>query len=404
MKELNRATILRLCPTKEQKKELDRIFDISRNFYNYMLALRQNYYYIAGKEGFKTLNYNYLSGFVTRYILNVEPKFRSVKRNILSNQLRAQEKAMQSAYKKTGTPRFKRRTDKQSFSLSSKNVCGRMIKGNKIMINKNLFVKIKGQDRLPEGTPSTITIKRHTFNRYEAVVLMQIQKEQLKYKERDGIGIDLNVGDNLATLDDGTKINPPKSFKLGAQRISRLQKSLARKTNKSNRWIKAKNNLAKAHYQVAERRKHDLCRAVKEILIKDYLLPKYVFMEKLNIKNMMRKGGKRKKGLNKNIGDRALYGFIRITKYKCEDLDILFDQVNPKNTSKMCSNCGYINKDLELKVREWICPKCGTSHDRDVNAAENIKKLGEAKHKEEISICNIDRSASIADSPVVYLP
>ena len=391
MKTQYRATRIRLYPNKDQSVRLAQMFGSARWFYNHTLALRMRHYRMFGKkEGFKSLNYIRLSRHCTKTLFKRKPWLRSIYRISLTQKLIDQELAMQARYTKKGKPRFKSRKHKQSFAIPGIEICRGKIDNHKIKLRKDLHIRIGGEERIPEdGIITTITIKKWTFDRYEAIVRTKLEAHAVKHPKGDGIGIDLNIGDNLFVTNTGRKHNTAKPLKLHAGKLARWQKIQSRRIKGSNRRDKARQMVAKTHFKIQEQRKYGLHIAARELLKRENQAgsshPSFVVVEDLNVANMSRKGGNRKRGLNRSFNDRSISEFKRILEYKCEDLGIDLVKVNPKYTSKTCSVCNTVNKNLTLADREWECAECGTIHNRDHNAAKNILRAGTALRAERLN-------------------
>ena len=303
---------------------------------------------------------------------------------------------MQARYTKKGKPRFKSRKHKQSFSLPGIDRCHGKIDNHKIKLKRDLHIRIGGEERIPDkGIITTITIKKWTFDRYEAIVRTKIEAHTVQYPKGDGIGIDLNIGDNLFVTNTGRKHNTAKPLKMHAQQLARWQKIQSRRMRGSNRRDKARQMAAKTHFKIQEQRKHGLHTAARELLKRESQAgssrPSFVVVEDLKVANMSRRGDRRKRGLNRSFSDRAIGEFRRILEYKCEDLGIDLVKVNPRYTSKKCCVCGTVNENLTLADREWECAECGAVHDRDHNAAKNILRAGIALRAETLNGADVRR-------------
>ena len=392
-----RATRIRLYPNKDQSVRLAQMFGSARWFYNHALALRMRHYRMFGKkEGFKSLNRYRLSKHFTKTLSKRKPWLRSVYRISLTQKLIDQELAMKARYTKKGKPRFKSRKHKQSFAIPGIEICRGRIDNHKIKLKKDLHVRLCGEERIPDnGIITTITIKKWMFDRYEAIVRTKLEAHTVKHPKGDGIGIDLNVGDNLFVTSTGRKHNTAKPLKLHADKLARWQKVQSRRIKGSNRRDKARQMVAKTHFKIQEQRKHGLHVAALELLKRENQAgrshPSFIAIEDLKVANMTRKGGSRKKGLNRSFNDRSIGEFTRILEYKCDDLGIEIVKVNPRYTSKTCHVCGAVNKSLALADREWECSECGTIHDRDHNAAKNILRAGIALRAERLNGAGVRR-------------
>ena len=177
----------------------------------------------------------------------------------------------------------------------------------------------------------------------------------------ESVGIDFGM-DTYLTLSNGEKIHSPQFLKHSLKELRILNKALSRKAQGSNNWWRCVRQLARLYRHIANQRKDwhyklttDLCKRFDRIAT-----------ETLNLDGMKRLWGRK-------VSDLAFYQFVEILRYKCFKHNREFQQVGQWTpTTKPCSDCGYHNKNLSLSDRQWTCPKCGSHHDRDVNAAINI--------------------------------
>mgnify|MGYP002655947990 FL=1 len=182
-------------------------------------------------------------------------------------------------------------------------------------------------------------------------------------KTGKSVGLDLGITD-LATLSDGTKIQAPKPLKNKLKKLQRLSKSLSRKQKGSNNREKAKTKLSRLHDKISCIRK-DFLHKLTTNLVKQFDV---ICLENLNIKGMVKN-----RKLARSINDLGFYEFKRQLVYKAnihhktvKELDRFYP------SSKTCSCCGFKVDELPLSIRNWQCPSCNTTHDRDINASLNI--------------------------------
>ena len=201
---------------------------------------------------------------------------------------------------------------------------------------------------------------------------MDVQIEPLP-KSPNEIGVDLGIT-SLVALSTGEKIPNPKGFKAKHSKLRRAQKALNRKQKGSNNRHKARLKVARIHQQIGDARIDFLHKLTTRLVRENQTIA----VEDLAVKNMIKN---RKLALS--ISDASWSELVRQLEYKCDWYGralIKIDRWFP--SSKRCFDCGHILSKFPLNLREWDCPKCGSHHDRDVNAAKNILAAGLA-----VSVC-----------------
>jgi putative transposase len=180
---------------------------------------------------------------------------------------------------------------------------------------------------------------------------------------RRTVGIDLGLK-TFAVLSDGARFESQKPLRHGKRKLRRLNRTLARRKKGSKRWWDARNKLGRFHYRVACLRGDFTHKATTQIA-ESYDL---IGIEDLNVAGMVRN-----RKLAFSISDASWSEFVRQLAYKCEQSGSTLVKVNRFSpSSRLCPKCGTINHALTLKDREWVC-ECGAVHDRDLNAACNIR-------------------------------
>jgi len=258
------------------------------------------------------------------------------------------------------------------------------------------------------GKIKTTTVSKNASGYYYVSILVDNSKplpEKSPVAADTAIGIDVGVK-TLATFSDGTKMENPKYYAKSQQRLAILQERLSRKdknryptstTDKSSkRRVKAKKAVAKQHQKIVNQRTDYLHKQSTRIIRENQT----IIIEDLNIAGMTSRvktkkqdengaylpnGQAAKSGLNKAILDVGIGQFFDMLEYKAEWYGrnlIRIGRFEP--SSKTCSNCGYVNQALTLKGREWMCPVCGVNHDRDINAAVNVKDMGLKQYYSEM--------------------
>ena len=232
--------------------------------------------------------------------------------------------------------------------------------------------KIKARiHRKFNGTVKSITISKSPSGKYYASVLIEdrveLHKKPLSLNENEIIGIDLGIS-HLLTDSDGYKQDNPRFLKIASANLRRKQKSLSRKKKGSRNRVKARLLVAKAHERTA-RTRNDFQHKVSKRLIDEN---QAICVETLKVKNMLKNAN-----LAKHIADASWGELIRKLEYKAKWYGKHFIQIDQwYASSKTCSCCGSEQKKMALNVRSWECTSCGIKHDRDINAAINIKQQG----------------------------
>lgn len=370
-----KSFVYRLYPNKEQEVLLAKHFGCNRFIYNWALNLRKESYEQSGK----TISKFELNKMVTQLAKKEEYSWLQ---EVLSQSLQQSIQNLDTAYikffkEKTGFPKFKsKRTHKYSYRIPQNVKID--FEEHKVFLPKIKWVNIR-VDREFEGIIKSATVKQLPSGKYFVSILVEDGKDyqtKKKIKHDSAVGIDLGIKD-FAILSDGTKIKNPKFLRTKEQRLRVLQKRLSRKQKGSNNCNKQRIKVAKLHEKITNERK-DFLQKLTTKLIKESQFDTFC-LENLNVSGMMRNHK-----LAKSIAEVSWYQFTEMLKYKCEWYGKNLVQIGQfEPSTKTCSHCGYKNTELTLKDREWICPMCNTYHDRDVNAAINIKNfaLSEANLK-----------------------
>jgi putative transposase len=229
-------------------------------------------------------------------------------------------------------------------------------------------VKTKISKRF-DGIMKTATMSMNNTGKFFISILVD-DGEETPEKESFGydstIGLDVGIKD-FVTMSDGTKTDNPKFLKSSIQRLKVLQRRVSRKKRGSKNRDKARQAVALQHETITNQRKDFLHKLTTKLVRENQAIA----IETLNVAGMMKNHC-----LAQAISDVSWYEFFKQLEYKCERYGktlLRIGQFEP--SSKICSVCGSINRDLKLSDREWTCAGCGTLHDRDVNASINIKKF-----------------------------
>lgn len=350
----------------KRNKKLNEIIDLSSWAYNHCIALHNCYY----RRYKKYLNLYQLQKHLTK--LKKHAKFYKWN-NIPSQSIQDIAERIDKGFKKffneikekikTSPPTFKKRIKYKSFTLKQ---AGYKFLEKKIIINGNIY-KFFSSRKL-KGKIKTVTIKR--FPTGSIYIFLSVQEEipdPIKINTESGkiAGFDFGLNKFLWSS-DGRDIDMPLFFKKDKKLVIKTNKNLSKKVNGGENRRKSKLKLAKIHERIANRRKD------YHFKLADSLTDKYdgLFFETLDLKSMS-------KCHQRKINDLGFYSFIQIMKYYKHIKGKMFYQINKwYPSSKRCSSCMHINKNLSRYDNEWRCPNCGKLHDRNRNASYNILREG----------------------------
>ena len=363
-----RAYKYRIYPTDEQKVLFAKTFGCCRFVYNWALNLKITAY----KERKETLGNVYLTNLMKSELKVAHEWLSEVNSQSLQSSLRNLDTAYTNFFRNTnavGFPRFKSRKDKQSFLCPQH--CRVDFEKGTITIPKAKDIPAVLHRRF-KGMVKTVTISMTPSGRYFASVLVDTSMQEMKPSEpmRDTtVGIDLGIK-SLAVCSDGRTFANPKNLQRSLDRLKLLQKRLSRKQKGSANRNKARIRVARLQEHIANSRKDSLHK-ITHALTHDSQV-RTICMEDLSVKGMQRNHH-----LAQAVGDASFGMFLTLLEYKCSWYGvnlIKIDRFAP--SSKTCGKCGHVYKGLNLSERSWTCPECGTHHDRDFNAACNIKEFG----------------------------
>lgn len=355
-----------ITPNQEQKVLLEKHFGCTRFIWNWALGKKMETY-----QKDKTN--------ISRYELQAElPKMKKGDQPWLSevgslsiqSKLEDLDKAYTSFFRhKNKYPNFKSKKNRQSFRIPQNTKID--FENRKVIIPKFLEgIKCK-YDRQFDGIVSSSYISKTTTGKYFISILVENGKEfpiKPTISEASTVGIDLGLK-HFATLSYGEKVENPKFLKWNLRKLKKHQRRLSKKTKGSKNRNKQRIKVAKIHEKITNCRK-DFHHKLSYRLTHDNQV-ETICMEKLSTKEMMENSY-----MARQIADVGWNNFTNIMKYKCDWYGKNFIQIGRfEPSSKLCS-CGYVNHLLTLKDREWTCPMCRVTHDRDILAANNIKKLG----------------------------
>lgn len=285
--------------------------------------------------------------------------------------------------KRIGEPGFRSRRDNRQAIRFTSNSRFKVTGAGRLSLPKIGEVKVRWSRDLP-SEPSSVTVIRDASGRFFAsfVVVTDPAGDLDRFPGVDAeTGIDLGLT-HFAILSDGKKIGAPKFLRRAEKKLKRLQQDLSRKQKGSNNRKKAVAKVARAHAHVADARRDFHHKLSTQIIAEN----QGVYVEDLAVNGLARTR------LAKSVHDAGWSQFVGVLEYKAARYGCTFARVDRfAPTSQVCSTCGVKDGLKPLNVREWMCAGCGTVHDRDVNAAKNILRLGQvtAGRAETLNACGV---------------
>lgn len=350
----------RLYPTKKQTRALQSSLDACRWVYNETLAIRKNRWEEEQKS---------LSLYNTNNLLVQWKKDRPELTNAFSQCLQNAQLRVDLAFKaffrrtkageKPGYPRFKSFDRYDSFTFPQS---GFGLLNTKLRISKIGFVKIN-LHRPIVGSIKTCTISRQAEKWY-ACFCVEYKPKPLP-KSKKAVGIDVGL-ETFATFSTKEKITNPRFFKTDQKALAKAQRKLSKFDSRDPKRKKAKKVVVRIHERISNRRHNFVHQETRKIVNKFGV----ICIENLNIKGMLKNHS-----LAKSIADAAWGQFAQILASKAEEADRKFVAIDPRNTSKICSQCGTM-VEKTLATRWHKCPVCNIHMHRDLNASLNILAMG----------------------------
>jgi len=362
---------IRLDLNNVQASWMDRCAGAARFTFNLGLARWQEVYKAGGKPNWRIINaeVNARKGFDLTWL-------KELPWAIPNNALQDLNTSFQNFFRrvkvgqKPGYPQFKsKKRSKPSFAIEGRAV---QFDGKRVKLPKLGWIRTRQELRFP-GKVLSARFTKHAGHWY-ASVQVEVDEARWSYPHRcetqAAVGIDLGVKD-LAVLSDGTRIPAPRILRRLEKRLRMLNKRLSRRTKGGKNWLKAKAQLGKLHERVANIRK-DVTHNLTARLVRDF---RWIGIEDLNVKGMAANHC-----IAKSVMDAAMAEVGRQLDYKAPLAGsevAVADLWYP--SSKTCSDCGHVLAALPLAVREWVCPVCGSVHDRDENASINLRNIALAQ-------------------------
>ena len=360
---ITRAYKIRLYPNKNQRTFFNKTFGCCRVIYNEMLwNLKESY-----KNGivlnkcdlFKKIKskYNWMKNSDSQGLCNTYQDLNSAYNNFFS--------------KRAKFPKFKKKKDKNSYrnGMCLKDISKLIPNKNHIFIPKAGLVDFREDydfQKLGIKKIYNITIERSKTNKYYCSICCDVEVKEYEHTGKV-IGIDLGIKD-LVIDSNGNKYKNPKFQAKAEKKIKHLNRLYSKKTKGSHNAEKARLKLAIAHEKLCNKRKDNLHKITTKLIKENDI----ICIENLNVKGMTKNHK-----LAKVIQEASVGMLVNMLKYKAlwhNRQIIKIGRFYP--SSKSCSCCGHRMNYMGLEVRQWTCPNCGETHDRDINAAINIKNEG----------------------------
>ena len=362
-----RATKVRIYPNAEQREMLDRQFGMVRFVWNRALHIMRHRYRFHGQSLSAKHDLKKLLPIAKRnrrYAWLGEADSMALQQALINL-----DKAFAEFFAgRARFPRFKSRRGRQS----SYHLTGRTSAVKDGVVIPKIPGVIRAKIHRPiEGTLSSITLSKSATGKYYASILTEdgrapTPKPQVVDPSRV-LGVDLGLSD-ITTESTGRKTPAPKHLERAQRNLRRKQQKLARKKRGSKRRAKARLQVAKAHERVANARADFLHKQSRRMVDENQA----IVLETLAVRNMMKN-----RSLSRAIGGAGWSSLVRMIEYKAEEAGvhvILAERFQP--SSKTCHGCRHVVAELPLDKRIWTCPECHMAHDRDINAALNLKRIG----------------------------
>ena len=358
---MNKAYKFRIYPDEEQKILIAKTFGCVRFIYNKMLGDKIEYYHQTQKK---------LNNTPAQY----KSEFEWLK-EVDSLALANAQMNLQDAYnnffrdKKVGFPKFKsKKGSKRSYTTNCVN--GNIIvRDGMIRLPKLGFVKMKQHRNIPDDYKlKSVTVSQNSSGKYFASILFEYEEDIIMKNLKSFLGLDFSMHE-LYVDSNGKCPQFPRYYRLSEKKLKREQRKLSKMQKGSSNRNKQRIRISKLHEKIANQRKDFLHKQSRQIAnVYDC-----VCIENLNMKAMSQS-----LNFGKSVSDNSWGMFTVFLKYKLEEAGKRLVKIDKFfASSQLCNVCGYQNSETkDLSVREWTCPYCKTHHNRDVNAAINIRNEG----------------------------
>ena len=363
-----KAIKIRIYPNKEQTQFILKQLGCCRFVYNNCLTYRKSSYENENKTVSSSESIGYIVQLKQEY-----PFLKEVHSKVLQQSVRDMNQAYENFFKlHKGYPKFKsKRDNNQKCRFPKDAFIG--VRGNRIDLIKSLkdiHFKCSREDERylnkNRNKLSSLTLSKTPSGIFYLSILID-KPNKILPKSNKSVGIDLGIKDFVVTS-EGEIFENLHFKKSENNKIKRLQRQISRKVAGSNNRNKARIKLAKACKKINDRKQHYLHYVTNTLINENQV----ICMEDLNVKGMLRNHKLAESIQEMNFGE-----FRKMLEYKAKWYGrqiVYVDRFYP--SSKTCNHCGYVNKELELSDRQWVCPQCGELIERDYNAALNILNEG----------------------------
>jgi putative transposase len=364
----------RIYPSKAQEQQLAQFFGCARKVYNWGLERKKTLWETENKQ----ISFFDLCKELTVLKSQQETKWlKKAHAQSLQNSLKNLDQAYKNFFNGTAKyPRFKKKgnSDSCQFPVGVKV----NFENSKVYIPKIGWIKAKLSKEF-QGKMKTATISKTLSGKYFAIILVEVKEKLLdkpEILEETSIGIDLGLS-TYATLSNGQKIENPKWLKKSTRKLKQLQRKHAKKKIGSKNREKSRLILAKYHEKVANQRRDFQHKLSKKLVSENQT----ICVETLNVEGMLQNSK-----LARSINDASWSQFISMLEYKSSWYGVNFIKIDQWEASSKTCSCGVKNEKLTLADRFWTCHSCGEIHDRDILAANSIKKFGLRDLRENLEI------------------
>ncbi len=371
----------RAYPNKETEINSNTILELCRKLYNLCLEQKRDYYRSTKKNLHCFNQICQLPEFKEAF-----PEYKQIPSQSCQDVVERLNKAFDGFFgrikygKKAGYPRFKKYGNYTSFTLKK---AGWKFQENKLIVKNVGIFKLKLHREII-GKIKTITIRKNNSNKWFVSFSCDEVPQIILQKTNQSIGIDVGC-ESFTTDSTGLKIENPRWFKQSQEKLAKAQKEFARKQRQSKRREKKRLQISKFHEHIANQRR-DFQHKVSKHYVENYDV---ICIEKMKAWNTFT-------SLNKSMRDVAWFQFFDMLRYKAEYAGKEVVEVNPKNTSQICSGCGaMVPKTLDIRIHS--CPHCGLVLDRDLNAARNILRVGMTRQR------SVQEPCKYGSSPLLFV-